>query len=424
MTGRDANHSWSSAVLLGAALVVASLIGMRSYAPGILFLPLIADTDWSRVEVSLAVTVQTFMNMIALFAVGWLGARLSSRSIILITTLLGSVGFVLCGFVQSVWHLVIALGIFAGIGGGGASLVSVVALTSRAFVKQRTMAIGVVQSGISIGGILGPVLLVPVIHTIGWRDSFVLVGLLLGLITLLMLPLLNPRATESDGAPKGNAETTVWTVRRSLLTPVYWILYLQFLLLMTGWYIIVTHFYLFATDQSLPVGVAATAIIWVAGASIPGRFLLAPLADRFGDRVIFVLSFVLMTIGFVLLLGHASELKVQVFGIVFGLACGMCLPLFPKLLQHYYGFPLLKQLYAIQFTASNVAGMTGPVLAGWIFDTTGSYAIVFRLLAYGSAAMAIAALWLRAPAPVARFVERAVPHIASSSRQSTWQSRL
>lgn len=61
----------------------------------------------------------------------------------------------------------LALGVLAGVGGGGAAFVAVVSLASRAFDRNRTLALGVVQSGISLGGIAGPALVVPLIHTVG-----------------------------------------------------------------------------------------------------------------------------------------------------------------------------------------------------------------------------------------------------------------
>lgn len=97
-----AARDWPPSVLLGAALVVATVIGIRAYAPGIVFRPLLEETGWPRGQVSLAVTVQTLLNMTALFAVGWLGGKVSPRWIIVLTTVLGSIGIALSGLVTSI----------------------------------------------------------------------------------------------------------------------------------------------------------------------------------------------------------------------------------------------------------------------------------------------------------------------------------
>jgi len=84
---------------------------------------------------------------------------------------------------------------------------------------------------------------------------------------------------------------------------------------------------------------------------------------------------------------------VYLFAALFGLSYGGNIVLIPKLTAHIFGLASMGAIFGALSVADGLGFGTGPLLAGYIFDVTGSYDISF-LLVTGGMAVAIAATWV------------------------------
>ena len=94
--------------------------------------------------------------------------------------------------------------------------------------------------------------------------------------------------------------------------------------------------------------------------------------------------------------------------ILIGIGYGMGLPLFPTFLGDLYGRASLGTLLAIQVFVAGLLTSIGPLLWGWIADTTGTYNLACLLSAILYAA-AVALLVLIKPAKLVRPDEATIP---------------
>ena len=68
----------------------------------------------------------------------------------------------------------------------------------------------------------------------------------------------------------------------------------------------------------------------------------------------------------------------------------------PYLLTRYFGLRMFSTLYGLTWTAYAIAGATGPVLMGKVFDVTESYGPLLTLLSVLTLAAAVLMLFLPA----------------------------
>src|SRR3989449_9816902 len=80
--------------------------------------------------------------------------------------------------------------------------------TGRAIVewfpaRERGMAMGIKQTGLTVGGILGSLLLPPIALRLDWRDAFIVAGLLSLASALAVLAFYRPPSLGAVRAPQG-----------------------------------------------------------------------------------------------------------------------------------------------------------------------------------------------------------------------------
>ena len=137
------------------------------------------------------------------------------------------------------------------------------------------------------------------------------------------------------------------------------------------------------------------AIIGVVG--ITGRVIIGIAADRIGNRKAIIASFVLMSVALLWLLIATEIWMLYLFGAVFSFGFGGFSSAESPLVAELFGLSshgLILGTAAFGFT---ICGAIGPVLAGYIFDMTGSYQIGFVACGVLSITGFISALLLRLP---------------------------
>jgi OFA family oxalate/formate antiporter-like MFS transporter len=93
----------------------------------------------------------------------------------------------------------------------------------------------------------------------------------------------------------------------------------------------------------------------------------------------------------------STELTLSLAAAWIGFNFGGNLALFPATTADFFGTRNVGMNYALLFTAYGVAGIMGPILAGSVFDMTGSYAWAF--IPSGAACLIAAGLALKLKPP-------------------------
>src|SRR6185503_16925466 len=179
----ESAYAW---LRLAASLALMTISGVGMYAVAVVLPAVQAEFGVSRSGASLPYAA----TMIGFGVGGILMGRLSDRFGVMVPVLIGAVclglGFVVAGNSSSLWQFVLAQGLLTGLLGTSAAFAPLVADTSLWFTRRRGIAVAICASGNYLAGALWPTLLQHYIEIVGWRETFIGVGLF---CTAAMVPL-------------------------------------------------------------------------------------------------------------------------------------------------------------------------------------------------------------------------------------------
>ena len=173
---------WIVATTFCMALVS---MGARS-GFGVFVLPMSAEFGWNRGTISLAAAIGALVSGLSQPFLGRLYDRLGGRRLILASLMVSGVCTMLLALTTHILVLILLFGGVLSIAMGGSSLTTTSALLAKWFHRHRATAVALNAAGASVGGLLLVPLTVYLIHLVGWRLAWVVLGLLL---LLLVVPL-------------------------------------------------------------------------------------------------------------------------------------------------------------------------------------------------------------------------------------------
>jgi len=354
---------------------------------GVFINPLIEEFGWPRAAISGASSLSFFlMGLLGIF-VGRLNDKIGPRKVMLVTSCFIGFGFFLTSKTQSIWHLYLFYGILAGI---GYSSIDVIALstTARWFVKKRGIVTGLVKVGTGAGQLIVPLTASLLIIGFGWRISFVVIGTF-GMILLILISRLLRRdpeemglnSDEKDGL-KIDAEVfkgTDFSFGQAIRTHQFWLIFIVNFVVVYCLMIILVHIVPFTRDIGVSAAKAAGVLSTIGGVSMLGRFSTGLFIDRFNSRLSMIICFVLL-ISTLLWLQIADELwMIYLFAACYGIAHGGFFTAISPIVAEYFGIGAHGVLFGAIVFSGCFGGSVGPILAGHIFDVTGSYSPAFWL---------------------------------------------
>lgn len=377
-------------VVVAAAFLVMFTGFGAAYSFPAFFEPLSRDFGASRATVSLVFSAAGFLYF-ALGAIsGRLADRIGPRPVVGFGLACVGFGMIAVSFADSLTAIVIFYGIGIGVG-VGFSYVPAIGTVQRWFTVKRGQASGWAVAGIGIGTMAAPPLAALAIEQFGWRGAYVAFGiaaLLLGaLATVLLRATPASMGLQPDGAaaPVNAAPTTPagFELGAVLRHPVFWLLYLATGVNCIGTFVPFVHLAPYAVDQ----GLSRAEGVWLVGligvGSTLGRFVLGSLADRMGRGRSFALA--MLGTGVALVYWNFAEgfAALAIFALVFGLSYGGFVALAPAYAADLFGLRAMSAVLGVLYTSVAFGTLLGPTLAGWVFDTTGSYTWPILICAAG-----------------------------------------
>ena len=132
----------------------------------------------------------------------------------------------------------------------------------------------------------------------------------------------------------------------------------------------------------------------MAGSSVIGRFSMGFISDKLGSRRALSLCLILSTLALVWLLFARETWAFYLFAVTFGLAYGGIIPLLTVIPSELFGIKSLGIILGAFMLYSTIGSAGGAPLAGYIFDTSGSYRLALIVLVIFCAITAILGLIL------------------------------
>ena len=412
-------------VIVAIGLVsMAFWYGIRS-SFAIFYVALLEDFPWSRAESAGVQSMALMTYTILAPLVGGLIDRFGPRRIIVPGILILSSGLILCGSIKTLAQFYIFYGVVAGTGVTCIALVSYAAILAHWFEKKRGLASGIAVSGMGLGTFLMVPLSQYFINLVGWRSTFVLLGII---VSIILLPInlfflrhkpqelglspdgLNrpavylkeqaPVAPIIEGRPSGpppdegppddgwspanrnGVKANEWTLRKAMQTRSFWALVVFPFLAFNGLFIIHVHNVKFLVDQGIDKMTAAFIYAMIGIISSVFRIFWGWLSDRIWREITYSFGIICACLGIGSLLlmdttGHKA--LVYPFFIFFGMGWGVTAPLFMSIAADLFKGKVFGLIYGIVEGGIGVAGAVGAWIAGFLYDKTQSYRWAFLL---------------------------------------------
>ncbi len=339
---------------------------------------------WSKTQATLPYTVAIACFAVMMVPAGRLQDRFGPRIVATIGALLCGIGLVIASFggPASVLPAILGFGVLsgAGIGLGYAS-------ATPAAVKWFPPAKKGLITGLVVAGFgLAPVYIAPLskylLGTYGINSSFRILGIAFIIVAGIAAQFIsNPAAPATvKTANSKSVSSNDFTWREMLRTPAFYSLYIQYACAATAGLMIIGHLAKIIAVQSgntIKIGFLFVALLAIFNAS--GRVVAGIVSDYIGRLITLVFVFI-MQATIMAFFPQFSTISGFIIGsAMVGFNYGACLSLFPSTTADYWGTKNLGMNYGILFTAWGVGGIFGPMLAGFISDATGSYAMAYYI---------------------------------------------
>lgn len=361
--------------------------GVVFYGFTAFFEPIREEFGWSYTQISFAASLRGLeMGFIAPL-VGFLVDRFGSRKLILYGTITVGIGLIFLSVTQS---LAMFYGSFllVAFGAGGCTVVVTMSTVANWFHKKVSIAMGVMASGIGVSGFFVP-LIVWLIEVYGWRTTLIILGLGMWALGIPLSFVIRDRPEQYGYLPDGASSVEPIAkleiqgkgveigLKEALKKRSFLYLCTAEAIRMIAVAAVIVHVMPYLSSIGVPRATAGL----VAGAiplfSIIGRFGFGWLGDVFDKKYVLVWTLFLMG------LGMLAFCYVQVTGVVFlflllfapGYGGGMVIR--GAILREYFGRNSFGKMIGILMGFGSIGGIIGPTLAGWAFDTLGSYNIIW-----------------------------------------------
>ncbi len=374
------NRLFYGYIAVAAASVIMMLTFGSLYCFGVFFKPFLTEFGWSRAETSGAFSLSFFMQGLLGIPVGKLNDRYGPRLVTTVAAFFLGGGFMLMSLIRAVWQFYFLYGVVIAL--GVSSSIVLMAIPPRWFVRRRGLMTGVVISGVGLGTVLLPPVATWLITTFEWRTSYIILGSAILIIMLVAGQYLRRDPQQmglnpyGDGTPLPRAMNTdgrEFSFSQSFRTWQFWMLGILFFFHTYAVQTVMAHTPLYAQGVGLSAATASAVISVVGGASIFGRLILGTVLDRVGSKPILAVCFIVKAAAFVWLIFARAEWAFYVFAVAFGFSYGGAAVGHSPMVADLFGLSALSMILAGVSFVGTLGSAGGPVIAGGIYDVSGSY---------------------------------------------------
>jgi MFS family permease len=362
--------------------IIQAVIWIPIYIYGVFFESFINEFNWSRTIISGAAALNNITFGVFCIITARLCQKYNLRLIISIYGVLLGGSYLLMSQMSYAWHLYFYYGVIMAF--STSIYIAMLSIVARWFIKRRGLMTGVVFSGLGLAGMIGPPLSSWLISTYDWRQAFIILGVTSVVIIVLTAQFLKRDPQQLGQLPYGASVTEqdthiTWglSLSEALHTRQFWLICGMYFAFLFCSVMVLVHIVIHAIGLGATPINAANIVAIYGVVSIISVNLMGMSGDRFGNRPTFAVSFLLMAIAFFCLLVARETWQLYIFAVILGLAYGGMQVLFSPLIAELFGLKSHSVILAAAATGGSVGAAIGPLLAGYMFDTTGSYSLTF-----------------------------------------------
>jgi OFA family oxalate/formate antiporter-like MFS transporter len=370
--------------------------------------PLDNKYHWGRASIQVAFTIFVLLETWLVPVEGYLVDRFGPRWIVVVGGVLCGIAWAINSVADSLPWLYFAAAI-AGIGAGGV-YGTCIGNAVKWFPGRRGLAAGLTAAGFGAGSALTIIPIANMIKTSGYEQTFLTFGLAQGIVVvilgfLLFVPPASMMITPAKLTLGASRAQATWT--EMIKTPIFWVMYVMFVLMAAGGLMATAQLAPIANDfkiANIPVSLIGLTLPALTFALTIDRVLnglcrpfFGWVSDNIGRENTMFIAFGLEGIGIFALYNFGTDpvLFVILSGLVF-FAWGEIYSLFPATVTDTFGAKYATTNTGLMYTAKGTASLLVP-LANVLMTITGNWHAVFLTAAIMNIVAAVMALVLLKP---------------------------
>lgn len=393
MHAADNTSSWTHRpgnLVLAGGLLLGVALGVR-HVLGLFLLPVTLERGWSRELFGFAIALQNLVWGISQPLAGMAADLYGTRRVLLTGVVLMAVGYLGMSWVAQPGLFILFAGVLVGIGQSGTTFGVVYPALSRLTApEQRGWVLGAAGA---VGG-LGQLVMVPIaqllILQVSWQGALAL----LALLTASALPLV--ASLDDRGSTSASSRSTLGlqtAVGEAFAHRGFWLLTLGFFACGFQLSFIGNHLPAYLLDRGMSARMGAAALASIAAANVFGIYIAGVLGNHLRRKYLLAGIYVARAAAMTLLVMlPPSTWGTLLFCAGMGLLWLGTVPLTNGVLGQVFGIQYLSTLFGFVFLSHQLGSFLGVWLGGRVFDTTGSYTLIW-LIAIGLGLFSAALHW-------------------------------
>ncbi|MER1956259.1 MAG: MFS transporter [Solibacillus sp.] len=386
MKKQKMHYAWW--IMIASAAIYAASVGIIVSCAGLLYRAVAQDFGVGVSDISLYTSIMYLTVTIFLPFAGKFLNKFDVRYILTAAGIINALAFGLMGFYTAAWNFYIS-GVALGIGSTFLIYGTIPLLINNWFKAKAGTALGFSMAFMGIGGAIFAQITGALIESIGWRPTYMILGVCIALLILpFTLFVIRSKPEEMNKKPYGDDEVAdvaksvapeTGVMKNKAIKTIPFYLILGF----TGLFGLAStvgfHVPNFIQSVGFSAALAATGVTCVTIGQTGGKFLIGAVNDKFGVKLALLTGIGSGILGTAALLFSDSFgiAMVYVGALLFGIGFSGSTLLPPMVIREVFGGRDYASIYTTIMSASTLGVAVGTTLFSYIFDSTGSYYIVF-----------------------------------------------
>jgi MFS family permease len=365
-------------------IVCGCLISLLSFGPrsvlGLFLVPMTETQGWSREIFALSLAIQNLMWGIGQPFAGAVADRYGTGRVLAFGGLVYAGGLVLMAWAPTPAWLHVSAGLMIGLGMAAASFSIVLAAFGRRVPpEKRPMVFGIGTAAGSMGQFLFAPMGRAFIADYGWEQALILLGVIMLAIPVLAFALRG-RSDQSAAADFIKDQTLTQAVTQAFAHRSYVLLVIGFFV--CGFHVafITAHLPAYLEDLGMDPTLGAWSLALIGLFNVIGSLASGVISGKYSKPIFLALIYLARAAIIALfLILPISTLTVLVFSATMGLLWLSTVPPTSALVAIMFGPKYMATLMGIVFFNHQLGAFLGVWLGGRLYDTTGSYDVVWYL---------------------------------------------
>ncbi len=386
------------------ALTLALAYGIW-YSYSVILVALLREFGWSRSVLAGAFSVFTVVHGGLNPWIGALCARVGGLRVMAFGGAAMGLTLFADSFISTPLGLYLGFGVATALAVAAAGWIPSLVYVQREYQDRLGLSIGIISAGVGVGMLLVVPLAQLLIDAFGWRTAFRVLGLIsvVWIVPSSLWLMRQPRFENRGQTPAkqdqeksgSDPDFRGATLRDAMRTQPFWLLVAAFFFGNLCSQTLHVHQVAYLVDHGLAAIVAASVVGVVGLSSIVGKIGGGWLSDRMEREIVYVAGIAIMSVSALALLALGAAptaLGAYGYAVLLGVGYSATASLIPAMVSDRFSGAHFGAIVGVGLMGSAAGSALGPLIAGRLYDVTGSYTLPF-LIATACGVVAGAAGW-------------------------------